>query len=203
VIHIVLFDFGGVLSQEGWKQGMRAIADGHALNADQLIQTAADTVYETGYIAGKCTENDFWNALKSKTGITGDNASLTGELMSRFILDDRMMNLVKTLKSQNLIIGILSDQTAWMDKINARYDFFRHFDHVFNSYHIGKGKRDASLFDDVAGWLRTPPEKILFIDDDPGNVARARQRGWNAILYVGYESLYRDLEKLLCLRDSG
>ena len=203
MIRVVLFDFGGVLSQEGWKQGMRAIADVHALNADQLIQTAADTVYETGYITGKCTEDDFWNALKRKTGIMGDNASLTGELMSRFILDDRMMNLAKILKSKNLTVGILSDQTDWLDKINARYDFFRHFDHVFNSYHIGKGKRDASLFDDVAGWLHAPPEMILFIDDDPGNVARARERGWNAILYVDYESLNRDLEKLLCLRDSG
>lgn len=183
-IKAVLFDFGGVLSEEGWKKGLSVIARTNGLDADRLIQTAADTIYETGYITGKCAENDFWNALKEKTGIKGDNASLLHELMSRFVLNQRMIDLAKQLRMAGLTVGILSDQTNWLDQINARYDFFKYFDHVFNSYHLGKGKRDVSLFDDIAALLRTPPDRILFIDDDPGNVERARQKGWQAILYA-------------------
>lgn len=194
-IDVVLFDFGGVLSEEGWKKGLKVIAQAQGLNADSLIKTAADTIYETGYIMGKCSESDFWNALKRKTGIKGDNASLMHELMSRFVLNDRMIDLVKKLKSANLIVGILSDQTDWLDQLNARFDFFREFDHVFNSYHIGKGKRDMTLFDDIAGVLKTSPQRILFVDDDPGNVERARQKGWNAILYADAGSFRPEMDK--------
>jgi putative hydrolase of the HAD superfamily len=195
-INLVLFDFGGVLSEEGWKKGLRVIAAANGLNGDNLIQTAADTIYETGYILGKGSESDFWNALRRKTGINGENASLTYELMSRFVLNERMINLVRKLKSENVGVGILSDQTDWLDKLNARFDFFRLFDHVFNSYHMGKGKRDSILFDDIAELLKTPPGQILFIDDDPGNVQRARQKGWNAILYDDAELFHREIDKL-------
>ena len=199
MIDIVLFDFGGVLSAEGWKKGLRVIAEANGLHSDRFIQTAADTVYETGYITGKCSEDDFWNALKRKTGIKGDNESLTRELMSHFILNDRMMDLVKNLKLKKLTVGILSDQTDWLDRLNARFDFFRYFDHVFNSYHMGKGKRDSSLFDDIAGLLKASPDRILFIDDDPGNIERARQMGWRAILYEEFDSFSAKIAEILAL----
>ena len=197
MINVVLFDFGGVLSEEGWKKGLKVIAEANGLDVSTFLQTAADTIYETGYIMGNASESDFWNVLRRKTGIKGDNASLTHELMSRFVLDDRMIDLVKKLRLKKLTVGILSDQTNWLDQLDARFDFFKWFDHVFNSYHLGKGKRDISLFDDIAGLLKTPPSRILFIDDDPGNVERARQKGWQTILYVVFESFHSEMDKLL------
>ena len=65
-IDVILFDFGGVLSEEGWKKGLKVIAEANALNVDSFIQTAADTIYETGYITGKGSESDFWNTLRKK-----------------------------------------------------------------------------------------------------------------------------------------
>ena len=195
-IDVVLFDFGGVLAEEGWKKGFMAIAEANGLDSDHVIQTAADTVYETGYILGKDSESSFWNTMREKTGIRDDDAFLMHEIISRFILRDWMIDLVKKLKSENLIVGILSDQTDILDKLNDRFDFFKWFDYVFNSYHMGKGKWDISWFDDIAGFLKTPPNRILFIDDDQGNVARARQKGWKAILYSDADSFLLDMEKL-------
>ena len=54
---VVLFDYGGVLSAEGWKKGLSIIAEANGLDADKFIQTAADTVYETGHL-GK-SQSDF------------------------------------------------------------------------------------------------------------------------------------------------
>jgi putative hydrolase of the HAD superfamily len=198
-IDVVLFDFGGVLAEEGWREGFRAIAEANGLNSEAALQIAADTVYETGYILGKGSEESFWNAIREKTGIRGDYSSLKQEIFSRFILREEMIDLVKRLKSKNLTVGILSDQVDILDKLNDRFDFFKWFDHVFNSYHMGKGKRDASLFDDIAGLLKTPPDRILFIDDDPRNVERARQKGWKAIFYTDAESFRLEMDKLFCL----
>lgn len=197
MIDVVLFDFGGVLSEDGWKNGFRRIAEANGLDSDNFVQTALGTMCDTGYALGKGSESDFWNALRKKTGIPGDDSSLMHEIFSLFILKDWMIDLVKKLKSENLIVGILSDQTDTLDKLNARFDFFKYFDHVFNSYHMGKGKWDISLFDDIAGILKTAPHRILFIDDDPGNVEHARQKGWRAIHYVDADSLHSDMYKLL------
>ena len=199
-LDVVLFDFGGVLAEEGWGEGLRVIAKANGIDGDDFIKAATDEVYASGYILGKGSEISFWNRLRERTGIKGDDASLMHELFPRFTLRNWMMDLVRRLKEENITVGILSDQTDMLDKLNDKFDFFKCFHHVFNSYHIGKGKRDSSLFDDIAHALSTKPYRILFIDDDPGNIDRARQKCWQAILYIDRNSFQRELEKILSIK---
>jgi putative hydrolase of the HAD superfamily len=198
-IDAVLFDFGGVIAEEGFKQGLTVIAKANGFNEDEFVRAAFDTIYSSGYVQGKGDESSFWNALRQNTGVKGDDAALRNEIFSRFILRDWMIDLVKKLKASNIKVGILSDQTDQLDKLDKKYHFFRNFDYIFNSYHLGKGKRDQSLFNDVAKAVKTEPSRILFIDDDPGHVNRARQNGWKAILYVDRESFKKDFEKIVPL----
>ena len=198
-IDVVLFDFGGVIAEEGFKQGLTVIAKANGLDEDKFVQAAFDTIYSSGYVLGKGQESEFWNTLRQKTGVTGDDATLRNEIFSRFILRDWMIDLVRKLKSENIIVGILSDQTDMLDRLNEQFDFYRWFDHIFNSYYLGKGKRDISLFDDIAEAVKTNPDRILFIDDDPGHVNRARQKGWKAIQYVDRESFEKALEMIVPL----
>jgi len=199
-IDTVLFDFGGVIAEEGFKQGLTEIAKANGLDERTFIQAASDTIYSTGYILGKAPESVFWNALRQITGIKEDNVSLGHEIFSRFILRDWMLDLVKKLKANEVKVGVLSDQTDMLDKLNEKYDFFRWFDYIFNSYHMGKGKRESSLFDDIVKELKTKPERVLFIDDDSGNVERARQRGWKGIQYVDQDRFQKNFEEILPLK---
>jgi len=199
-IDVVLFDFGGVIAEEGFRNSLKIIAKANGLDEKAFIQAAFDVNYSTGYILGKVSEEVFWNELKEKTGVKGDNADLKAEIFSGFMLRDWMIELVKKLKSENIIVGILSDQTDMIDRLDEQFDFYRWFDHVFNSFYLGKGKRDISLFDDVAHTLKTEANRVLFIDDDPGHVDRARQKGWKAIHYVDRESFENDFGKIMPLR---
>ena len=196
-IDVVLFDFGGVIAEEGWKEGLKEIAKANGLDESKFLQDAIDTIYATGYLLGKATEHRFWSALREKTGIKEDDALLKKEIFSRFLIRDWMIDLVKKLRAKKITVGILSDQTDMLDKLDQRFHFFQWFDHVFNSYQVGKGKRDISLFDDVARALGTSPEKILFVDDDPGHVDRARRKGWKAIRYVDRDSFLREMRMIL------
>ena len=106
-----------------------------------------------------------------------------------------MLELVQELKRQGYITGILSDQTDWLDRLDARDHFYRFFDRVYNSYFLGKGKRDPALFGEVAADLDLPPAAILFVDDNRDNVARALSAGMLAILYserIGFINLLED-----------
>jgi FMN phosphatase YigB (HAD superfamily) len=196
-IEVVLFDFGGVIAEDGWKKGLQVIAKTNGLDESKFLQDAMNTIYATGYLLGKAPESRFWSALREKTGIKEDDASITQAIFPRFVIRDWMIDLVKKLKAKQITVGILSDHTDWLDKLNQRYDFFKWFDHVFNSYYLGKGKRDSSLFDDVACTLGRRPGRILFIDDDPGHVDRATKKGWKAIRYVDRDSLIDEMEMIL------
>ncbi|MBP1738904.1 MAG: HAD-superfamily hydrolase, subfamily variant 3 [Deltaproteobacteria bacterium] len=198
-IDVVLFDFGGVLAEEGFKQGLIAVARANGVDENAFVQAAFDTIYSSGYVLGKAPESQFWDALRKKTGVKGDDASLRHAIFSRFILRDWMIAVVKKLKANNIRVGILSDQTDLLEELDKKYDFYRLFNYIFNSYRIGKGKRDPGLFDDVAQTVKAKPDRILFIDDDPGHVERARQRGWKAMLYVERDGFQKELGEILPL----
>lgn len=194
MIRAILFDFGGVLASEGFRDGLREIGRKNNLDPDAFFETATKLVFETGYVTGECKEREYWMALRKKTGIKGDDASLRRELMERFSLDRDLLRFVDRLRLEGYTTGILSDQTNWLDEINEREDIFSHFDYVFNSYHLHKSKRDPSIFTYVADKLGLRPEEILFVDDNEGNIKRAIAAGMKGYLYTGREEFLKDWE---------
>jgi putative hydrolase of the HAD superfamily len=183
-IDVVLFDFGGVLAEKGFEEGMGAIAIRHRLNERHFYDVALDLIHRTGYLTGAAGEEAFWQAIRDETGISDDNATLRNDILSRFILRPWMFDLVARLKAAGIGVAILSDQTNWLDELNERYGFFTYFDVVFNSYHLGKSKVDPSHFSDTVSRLRSTPQRLLFVDDTEAHCRTARSLGLNAIHFI-------------------
>lgn len=196
-IRAVLFDFGGVLAEEGFGHGLEAMAREQRLAVDDMTAEGMRAVYDSGFVLGTGTEADFWALMRRRTGLRGGDAELTERILRGFVIRPWMLELVERLRAQGYIVGILSDQTDWLDRLDARYHFYRLFNPVYNSFYLGKGKRDPSLFTDVANALGLSPAAILFIDDNPGNVARAEARGQQAILYRDREGFMHELQTKL------
>jgi putative hydrolase of the HAD superfamily len=196
-IRAVLFDFGGVLAQEGFREGLAELARQQGLDPQAVHQAAMDAIYESGYILGQGTAEDFRRVLHRKTGLAGDVHSLFRTIAARFTLRPRMFAVVRALRDERYITAILSDQSDWLDRLDARLHFFRLFDKVYNSYHVGKGKRDPSIFDDVVADLGLIPQQVLFVDDDPGNVERARLQGLKGLLFQNEDQCVHDIEALI------
>jgi len=193
----LLFDFGGVLAEEGFREGLRAIGRSSGLDPDAVARAGFDLVHRTGYVTGRAEESAFWQALRERSGARGSDEALRGEILSRFVIRPWMIDLVDRLAASGLTLGILSDQTQWLDEIDRKRGLFRHFHHVFNSYHTGVSKRDPAAFDRAVERLGLPAARVLFVDDDAGNVERARERGLRAVLYLDRDRLLRDLARHL------
>ncbi len=192
-IKAVLFDFGGVLSEEGFREGLIAIGRAARSSPEAFFETAAAAVYDSEYVLGKTDESAYWAMVRERTGISGSDEEFRREILERFRLRPWILAIVRGLRDRGYIVGILSDQSQWLDELDERYDFFKEFHEIFNSYHLGKGKKDPSLFPEIATKLGAKGSEILFIDDNEGNVERARTQGWNAILYRNREDF---LEKM-------
>jgi len=57
-------------------------------------------------------------------------------------------------------------------------------------------KRDLALFDYVVAEMGVKPEETLLIDDNQGNIERAKQRGLQGILFQTRESFESKLAEV-------
>lgn len=197
MLRAVLFDFGGVLAEEGFREGLKAIAKEKGLDPQKFYKLSADLVYQTGYITGRCDEHSYWNAVRKKTGVMGDDQEFREVILKRFKLRSEMTTVVKKIKSSGLIVAVLSDQTNWLDELDQRTPFHHHFDYVFNSFYLRKTKKDPSIFSDICDLLCVRPEELLFVDDSLENVERARSRGLMAIHFKSTREFQIEIKKFV------
>jgi putative hydrolase of the HAD superfamily len=183
-IKAVLLDYGGVIAEEGFRNELAAMAREQGLDPAAVLLVARRVVYESGFVLGWGTEQAFWAAMREDAGLVGGDTELTRRVLDAFVLRPWMIGRVRQWRAQGYVTGILSDQMHWLDWLNQRDHFFQYFDHVFNSYHLGKGKRDPTLFHDIAARLGLEPAEILFVDDLKSNVECAQSAGWQAIHYT-------------------
>jgi putative hydrolase of the HAD superfamily len=193
LIRVVLFDFGGVIAEEGFYRGLLAIAEESGLQPDAFFRIAEDLIHRTRYVTGRSTEAAYWAALREKTGITRTDAHLREQILSRFVVRPEMLSLADRLRASGRNANILSDQTDWLDELDRRSPFSSHFDRVYNSYHLHKSKRDEEIFTDVCSGLGIQPPEALFVDDNAGNIARAARRGLLTIQFTDMPQFMRTL----------
>jgi putative hydrolase of the HAD superfamily len=194
-IKAVLFDFGGVLAEEGFREGLRAIGRKYGLDPEESFRVGRDAAYRGGYTTGAINEADYWEAFRARTGIRATDDELRHEVLSRFTLRPRMLRCARRVKERGFPVYILSDQSHWLDELDTARGgrFMGIFDSVFVSYKIGKDKTDPTLFQDVCRGLGVSPCEALLIDDNPGNVERARGVGMRAILFEDEEGFMREI----------
>ena len=196
-IKAILFDYGGVLADEGFRNGLKALAREQGLDVSQMPQQGMRAVYDSGFVLGRGTAADFWALLRQRTGLQGEYETLTQRILEGFVIRPWMLELVTSLKARGYVTGILSDQTDWLDRLDQRDPFYSRFDHIFNSFYLGKGKQEPTLFLDIAARLGLESAEILLIDDDRGNVERAQECGYQVVQYINQQQFLTELEKVL------
>jgi epoxide hydrolase-like predicted phosphatase len=189
-----VFDYGGVLAEEGFVNGLHAIAEQEGLDGQLVYETTREIILSGGYLVGKILEESFWNAFRRETKIRRSDQDLRNEILSRFKLRPWMLQLVSELRTRGVNTAILSDQVNWLDELDVRDNFFKYFDRVYNSFHVGLSKNDPAIFEELVQWVNCSPGSIVFIDDYLPHIKRARSRGLNTIHYTDRQNFIKDLQ---------
>ena len=192
----VFFDFGGVLAEEGFREGLIHIARTAGRDPAEVTPTAYEMAWSTGFVLGGVDEAGFWEAFRRATGIVAPDAELTEAVLSRFVPRPFMFAVADAVRAAGLKTAILSDQTEWLARLDAAHDVFSHFDMVFNSYDHGTSKRETAFFQLGLQTLGVAPEKALFIDDAAHNTDLAASLGMKTILYRDRASFFEELSTL-------
>lgn len=196
MLKTVLFDFGGVIADEGFRDGLKEIARKNGLDPNGFYATADSLIYSTGYLTGLGLEDAYWKALREGTGIRGSDKELRNEIVGKFKIRAGMLACVDMLRARGYSVVMLSDQTNWLEEIDESTGLFRHFDRMLNSFRIMKSKRDAETFLYVCGLLQQKPEDMLFVDDNDGHVQRAAAAGMKTIHFTAFNDFQKKISLL-------
>ena len=100
-IRTILIDFGGVLAEEGFRDGLTDIALAAGRDPATLVPQAYEMAWTTGFVIGGCDTAGFWRAFRQATGLDGDDASLTETVLARFVARPWMFAMPWMPRSRN------------------------------------------------------------------------------------------------------
>lgn len=197
MIEAVFFDFGGVIAEEGWENGLRDIAEHHSFEPDKFFADACDVLWNTGYMYGRADESEFWRGITERYSFQLTRDEMRDKIFERFRVRPEVIDLIRDIKDAGFRLAILSDQTNWLDELNKMHGFFVLFEKVYNSYHLGKGKKDITVFKEVCADFGVAPEKALFVDDNAGHIERASKSGMQTLLFAEPAANIADIRRTL------
>jgi putative hydrolase of the HAD superfamily len=196
-VQAVIFDFDGVIAERGFRAALRALAARCGLDYPPLPARAMQALVDSGYLTGRGSEQAWWELLQGELGPLGSCRQFRGDLLEASVVRPWQLALAGRLAGAGYRTAVLSDHTDWLDEIETRQPFGHAFGRVFNSYYLGASKRESASFRAVLDALGTAPERSVFIDDNPDNVARAAALGMTGIVYREREAFLRDLDATL------
>jgi glucose-1-phosphatase len=110
-----------------------------------------------------------------------------------FTVNTNVTELLPKLK-QNYRLMLLSNtshihqQYGW-----GHYEFLKNFEHLFLSHEVNAVKPEPKIYQTVMNYTKAPASEHIFIDDVAEYGQGAKDQGWNAIQFVGYDNLVAEL----------
>lgn len=185
---LALFDFGGVLAEEGFLAALDRLAQDHGRDPAALLQAGIEAMYGSGYLVNAAPEAAFWERFEALAGLRLDRPAAREAILAGCVPRPWMLALASRLAGEGIRVAVLSDHTDWLDELERRHGFGMYFDAVFNSFHTGFTKRQPESFRHALAHFGLEPADALFIDDARRNVAQARELGLAAIQYETREA---------------
>jgi 2-haloacid dehalogenase len=99
---------------------------------------------------------------------------------------DHSLRLMKALQIKNIpVFSLTNFGIQSYDHAATHYPFLRDFDRDFISGHLGVIKPDPEIYRLLEDRSGVAPDRLLFTDDRPDNIAVADARGWHTHLFEG------------------
>lgn len=194
MIKAIVFDLGNVLIPFDYQ---RAIENFNKLESglgEKFYKFAKDNYpLHREFEAGKITEDAF-----IATMLRGMNSSIDREVFCKFYsdiftLNEDVISLLPILKNTYRLF-LLSNTNSIHKKYGyEHYPFLMNFEKLFFSHEVGAVKPEKKFYNAVAQYSGLNPEEHIFIDDIEEYALGAKQQGWDAIQFKGFEQLKSEL----------
>lgn len=191
-VKVVVFDVGGVLSQDMIDTKLIDLADSYDLDVNTLL--SAKKKYRDLADLGEISDREFWVRILDHFGVQATDEDTV--IDSYIVLVDGTLDIAKSL-SRKYRTAILSNDSKEMSTLRRKkFGFDAIFNPIVISGNVGVKKPDARIYMLLLEKLRASAEECLFIDNNPSNIDAAQSLGIRTILFKNAEQLRRELLQL-------
>lgn len=183
---VILFDLGGVLSK------LRDPISTFGLDMDksEFLRTWTMSPSVRALESGQIDGEKFARRIVAEMALSMD----WQELLNRFDswpekIYPQAIDLVNRIPSRYLCAILSNINAVHWERIDVPGNFGDRFDRYFLSYQSGMLKPDRESYLQVIANYGCEPQEILFLDDNPFNVAAAEKEGIASVRIEGPEEL--------------
>jgi HAD superfamily hydrolase (TIGR01509 family) len=177
---LIIFDYFGVIAQDGFWYQSKALAKGHRKGA------------EISELAHKADLGEISWALYCEA-VAKDLKLPVKEVAKRYQdhqINELAVRLAHNLRENGHTIVLLSNASGeYLRPVMVRLGLDKLFDRVFVSSEMHLAKPDPLAFDYVLREMDHEPEESVMIDDSLANIEAARELGLHGIHYKPGEEL--------------
>jgi putative hydrolase of the HAD superfamily len=143
---------------------------------------------------GLITEEEF-----IRIALSGVNHKVEPETFAKIYSDiftpnNDVISLLPILKNKFKLI-LLSNTDPLHKKYGwEKYEFLSLFDHLVLSFDIGSVKPEENIYKAVEVFSKFTPQEHLYIDDIAEYTITAKELGWDAIQFLDYKQLLKELQ---------
>jgi putative hydrolase of the HAD superfamily len=188
-----LFDLGNVVIEIDFNRAFSRWADFATRRPEEI---AARFSFDDAYAEherGRIHAAQYFAHLRDRLGINIADARFLEGWNDIFVGEvPGIAALLAAARRQVPLYAFTNSNVAHERHWSLRYEsVLSHFRKVYVSSTIGLRKPDAAAFDYVAADIGILPERILFFDDLPANVAGAAARGLKAVHVTSFFDVER------------
>jgi putative hydrolase of the HAD superfamily len=198
-IKAVIFDYGGVICYPPPPENNAEMERLTGLPIEILL--ALNRKYRSEYDRGKFTSRDYYKFILSTAGVFLDDASCEKigqtDMDGWKNLNPATVQLMREIRAAGFIMGILSniphDFLVWA---RQHIPVFSEADPAVFSCEHSMVKPEAAIYEKLKELAGCEAGELVFFDDMPDNIAKARELGINGFVWEGPEAARETLRKI-------
>ena len=145
--------------------------------------------------SGKISEKEFIKKMLSIVDHKIDEMTFCKYYADIFSLNEDVISLLPLLK-KNYKLFLLSNTDSIHKKYGwEKYDFLKYFDKLILSFEVGAVKPEEKIYREVEKVSGFSSGEHIFIDDITEYVDGAKNVGWDAVQFIGYQQLVYELKE--------
>jgi epoxide hydrolase-like predicted phosphatase len=193
----LLIDWGGVMTSN-LMASFAAFCEAEGLDSGALVgifranPQARELLF--GFEEGRIEETEFELGLAAQLGVASPQG-LIDRLFSGSSLEADMVRAVRAARTAGVRTGLISN--SWGTSRYPHGLLTELFDGIVLSGDVGIRKPAPRIYELGAEAIGLPPDRCVFVDDLPFNLAPAEELGMATVHHTSAERTITELERLL------
>lgn len=161
----------------------------------EMSVTATDDSIRNAYIQcslGEMPASKFWSDLNV-------NKKFEDEYLLKHQLTDGLIEWLIAFASKMPIVCLSNDVSSWSKKLRSRFGLEEYIKDWYISGDLGCRKPDERIYKAVEE-NQGKVNQYVFLDDNPKNVRKAIELGWDAFLFVQNSGVPTDADGLKVIK---